>query len=962
MIGKTISQYRILEKLGEGGMGEVFLAEDTELNRKVALKFLVDDYASDEDLLARFKQEAQAAAGLHHPNIITVYEVGQHEDRPYIAMAYVEGDTLSDIVKHGDLRIDDTIDAALQICAGLGVAHDAGVIHRDIKPDNIFLNKDGRIQILDFGLAKLGGVSRITGPTSTFGTIYFMSPEQVRGEQVDRRSDIFSFGTVLYEMLTGELPFKGDHSAAIIYSITNEDPVAPSKVNPAVPRELDAIVLKALAKSPEDRYQSVTTLAEDLHNFRMGKRVGARAPRSNLLRVLVPTSAVFLAVLMLVLFNPFKVEIAPDNSAVAAQASLAIMYFDNVTNPEDPNRLGEIITDLLITDLSESEYMDVVSSQRLYDILKLQGLEGEKSVDQSTASAVAKHAGAKWMLLGKILQEAPSFVITSQLVDVKTGRVSASQRVTGQPDESIFALVDRLTTEIKTDLTLPDGGQQSVAQATTHSAEAYRHYLEGVEFINKYYGQEAKHCLMKALELDSTFAMAYMRMATDLVGGNRAQQREYIDKAMKYSAKATSKERLYIQSVDARLRGDYEEAMTLLEKIAADHPDEKDAYKALGDICRGPLDDPERSIAYYRKAIAIDPMDKFSYNVLAYTYQSIDDIENYIWAIYEYMSLAPDEANPHDSRADLFAYSGKIDKAIVSYEKALARKPDFYPSLIKLGLMHVFTQNYRSAAEAFDKLVAADDPQIRSEGRFMLALVSAYQGKWDEALRKLDEARQADVADGYKDGNFSRLEIEIYRETGRYDLALKAFERALPDYQRRNPDDKLAFKPTEIVFRALAGQEDEARSQLADHKNQIEATDKTRMDDYWFTQGLFELAIGEAAEACESFSSIKSSTPRFSRDYFRGVAFVEAGRYAEAVQTFERVIGRFSEVRGYTPVIAVKAYYYLGVAYEEYGRSRKAVEQYATFIDIWKKADLGMPELDDAENRLRALKLAGIES
>ncbi|UCH83665.1 MAG: serine/threonine protein kinase, partial [Candidatus Latescibacterota bacterium] len=224
MIGEKVRQYQIMSKLGEGGMGEVYLAEDVELKRKVALKFLPAQFASDPETLARFKREAQTAAGLNHPNIVTVYEVGEHQGQPYIAMAYIEGESLADIITRGGIRVEQAIDITTQICDGLAKAHDAGIVHRDIKPANILVDADGRVKILDFGLAKLAGVSKVTGKYSTMGTIFYMSPEQTQGGEIDQRSDIFSLGALLYEMLAGHPPFKGEHTAAVIYSITNEEP------------------------------------------------------------------------------------------------------------------------------------------------------------------------------------------------------------------------------------------------------------------------------------------------------------------------------------------------------------------------------------------------------------------------------------------------------------------------------------------------------------------------------------------------------------------------------------------------------------------------------------------------------------------------------------------------------------------------------------------------------------------
>lgn len=264
MIGKTISHYRILRKLGEGGMGQVYLAEDAKLNRWVALKFLPSQYASDEGFKARFKREAQVAAALSHPNVITIHEVAEHENRPYIATEYVEGESLKDSVARKELPVSKVIDVATQICQGLAKAHEAGIIQRDIKPQNVLIGQDGRARILDFGLAKVKRDAMLTQIGTTVGTVAYMSPEQARGEEVGQRTDIWSLGVVLYEMLTGQLPFKGGYDQEVIYSILNTDPPLITSFRSDTPMEPQQIVGKALTKNPEERYQRTNDMLIDL--------------------------------------------------------------------------------------------------------------------------------------------------------------------------------------------------------------------------------------------------------------------------------------------------------------------------------------------------------------------------------------------------------------------------------------------------------------------------------------------------------------------------------------------------------------------------------------------------------------------------------------------------------------------------------------------------------------------------
>ena len=308
-------------------------------------------------------------------------------------------------------------------------------------------------------------------------------------------------------------------------------------------------------------------------------------------------AAACIVALFVFVFEPFRIGIGPEKEAVARENSLAIMYFDNLAEREDPEKLGEIIANLLITDLSESQYMSVVSSQRLYDVLKLLGREGTKVIDKSVASEVAVKAGARWMLLGSILRVEPRIVITTQLVNVKTGQVEASQRVTSEPGEDVFPLVDRLSVKIKRDLSLPSEAQEEtdrpVADVTTGSPEAYLHYLEAADYSSKYYWQDAQRSYERALEFDSTFAMAYYGLATTQWELGLSGQEESIARAVKYSDNVSWKEKHFIRSLEAKISGDCAQAARELERVAERYPDEKEAFWELGLIHDTRLNQPE---------------------------------------------------------------------------------------------------------------------------------------------------------------------------------------------------------------------------------------------------------------------------------------------------------------------------------------------------------------------------------
>ena len=624
--GTMVDHYRIIKKIGAGGMGEVYLAEDTKLKRNVALKFLPPHLCQDEDCRARFKREAQAAAKLDHPNIVTIHEVSEYQGRPFFAMQHVEGQSLRDHAKARELEIERVINLSIQICDGLGAAHDKQVIHRDIKPSNIVIDAYGRPKILDFGLAAVQGGEHLTKTGSTLGTVRYMSPEQVQGKEVDHRTDLFSLGVVLYELICGNSPFARDNDMATGQAIVNDTPEPLTRYRANVPEPLQAIVAKLLEKDPNLRYQSAAGVIPDLRQLRRRSDSDAtatmpiRGRRRNLMRVLVPTALAIVVALVLIL-KPWKFEISPSQEAIAAENRLAIMYFDNLVDPEDSQKLGEIATNLLITDLTESQYLDVVSSQRLYDILKLLGHEGEKKIDPDMATEVATKARAKWMLQGSILQVEPQLIITSQLVDVESGSAIASQRVSGEAGDNIFTLVDKLTVEVKSDLALPAVAQEEadrpVADVTTHSPEAYRYYLEGLDYEEKHYYTEALNSFREALKFDSTFAMAYFALA--LGRSPEEERKRAIARALEYSDRVTEKERWYIEVGDAGLSGQTEEGIRRLEKIVEHYPEEKLALLWLGITYRYAFQF-DKAIRCLKRAIEIDPLYKGAYNELAYTY------------------------------------------------------------------------------------------------------------------------------------------------------------------------------------------------------------------------------------------------------------------------------------------------------------------------------------------------------
>jgi serine/threonine protein kinase len=416
MDDKFISHYRIIGKLGAGGMGVVYRAEDTKLGRMVALKFIAPREIESAEEKARFLHEAQAAASLGHPNICVVHEIDEADGRLFMAMEYVEGESLKDRVARGPLKIDEALDVAIQIAQGLDAAHRKSVVHRDVKPANIMMEAGGLVKIMDFGLAKMSGQSKLTKTGTTLGTTAYMSPEQARGEEADHRSDIWSLGAVIYEMVAGRTPFKGDYEQAVLYSIMNEAPEPLTAVRSNVPMELDRIVAKALAKDPKERYQHADELLADLRALSKspGTMVQAKPSKRRLAKILVPACAAAAAVAAFFLIRPtlFGDAISTERHPVA------VITFENQTGDTQYDNLKKVIPNLLITSLEQSKYLQVVTWERLRDLARQAGKQGVEDIDADLGFELCRREKIDAIVIGSFTKLGDRFVTDIKVLDV----------------------------------------------------------------------------------------------------------------------------------------------------------------------------------------------------------------------------------------------------------------------------------------------------------------------------------------------------------------------------------------------------------------------------------------------------------------------------------------------------------------------------------------------------------------
>jgi non-specific serine/threonine protein kinase len=515
MLGKTISHYTIIEKLGEGGMGVVYKAEDTKLKRTVALKFLPGELTRDADAKARFNREAQAAAALNHPNICTIHEVGEHEGQSFIAMELVEGQSLKDRIERGPLPIDDALSIAIQIGEGLHEAHEKGIVHRDIKPGNIMLTPRGQAKILDFGLARLGADTKLTKTQTTLGTVAYMSPEQASGKDVDRRTDIWSLGVVLYEMITGQRPFAGEYEAAVVHSILNDAPEPVTARRSNVPMELERIIGKALAKNPSERYPHVEDMLVDLRAPRSTTQTHRPPQHARKLgkkgMAAIAGGAIFIIVALILairygLFAPAappQARHGPDNRKM-----LVVLPFENLGAPED-EYFANGTTDAITARLASVSGLGVISRQSAIQYKKT-----TRSIKQ-----IGEELGVDYILEGTVQRERPGDPTSRVRVIPQLIRVADDTNIWAETyDESmteVFRVQSDIAERVAThlDVALLEPERQAIEKKPTENLAAYEDYLRGMEhYFNLRNLPEAElsvQFLQNAVSLDPGFAEAW---------------------------------------------------------------------------------------------------------------------------------------------------------------------------------------------------------------------------------------------------------------------------------------------------------------------------------------------------------------------------------------------------------------------------------------------------------------------
>jgi tetratricopeptide (TPR) repeat protein len=985
LIGRTLGHYRVVEMIGEGGMGEVYRAHDNRLDRDVAVKVLPEEVAEKPDRLARFEREARAVAKLSHPNILDVYELGEHEGRPFMSTELLEGETLRDRLGGASLGWRRATEIGAAIADGLGAAHEAGICHRDLKPSNVFITADGRVKVLDFGLARYEDagvgkdvthaptITRHTDPGTVLGTVGYMSPEQVRGETVDQRSDIFSLGCVLYEMVSGQRAFSGDSAVETMNAILKEEPSEVLSSGVELPPELAGTIRRCLEKRPQSRFQSASDLAYNLRTISsasvptatgLATRVRGRTRTA----LWLAASAVAAAAVVIVLYFGRGGE-EPIGIGSSGRPAVAVMPFDCTAASENLRWLRQGVPDMLVTGLAQTRGLDVVSSERLLEILNRLAPESAEAIAPGQVLEVARRAGAGAVVVGSVIGAGPELRIDVRVQDPDDGRLLFAHGVRG---DEVFVLVDKITKQIRADLGVTTAASdRGIAELTSESLEAYRLYVEGRNASRNGRFADARELYRQAVEIDPSFTMAYFELSISPYTYDPALRDEFRRKTLEGLDRLSERERLMVGSNAASWEGDDERALKLQEELVTLYPDQADAYRRLSFLYRTVLGDTEKAMQALERGVRAVPTYGPLRNYFAYQLLYAGRFNEGIRQLEEYAQMAPGEPNPHDSMGEAYLMFGRPEDAIAKYTDAVKLDDTFFNSYFGRAWAHAVLGHYDNAlaeVEAVEDVADGDEVALYNALGFR-GLLLAQVGRYREAELAVDEIHRLAERFGVATAHSVAwlLSSTIALDRGDHFAAIESATRVLETLDRDRGLDLYAHilagvgEAFSLRLAAAAEHENDA-AKLFDPQSAAETW------AYHSLEGEIALASGDLARAEKAFASglptgrmesgrkgghfFDHTLP--SRDW-RARIQTARGDAAGAIAEYRRLLTPSADQK-FVGVLEPRLVLELARLLDQEGDHEAARQEYRRFLDLWKNADPDLPELAEAGTRLAQLE------
>ncbi|MCI0413803.1 protein kinase, partial [bacterium] len=954
--GSRLDQYEILSPLGAGGMGEVYRARDTRLGRDVAIKVLPERLAVDSEALGRFEREAKALAALSHPNILAIFDFGTHNEITYAVMELLEGETLRKRIGRSQISWNKLIEIGTAIAEGLAAAHSRGIIHRDLKPENIFLTATGGVKILDFGLARLDqsthpeGESRMatvsgTQPGTVLGTVGYMSPEQVRGLSLDTRTDIFSFGCILYEMATRKCPFTRNTAADTMAAILNHDPPELSATGADIPPELDRLILHCLEKDPENRFQSARDLTFDLKEIASGVRLTKPLKRPEEKHSPIGKVVIAAFVLCFVLAGLWWFTRMSGTSDSGLKIPVAVADFINETGEKELDGLSG----MLITSLEQSRKLSVMTRSRMLDVLKQMGQGNSEKIDEHLGREICKRSNVNALILASIRKFDQLYTIDLKVLDPEKNEYLFTTKQQGTGKASVPEMIDSLSEETRSGLKEKaveiQASSRKVQEVTTSDLQAYQHFFKGEEFINKLQFKEAEAEFDKAIAIDSNFALAFARKAYAISWSSFDRAREPLGIALRSIDKLPGKERLSILAAKAYFDRNLEEAYKHLEELLKRYPDEKEALFTKGDWLyhHGNL---EKAREYFEKVLQLDP----NFDRAA---------QHLIWC---YDALGEKKKSLETSKAYLNR----------------TRSGDAFERLFRSYLSSHDYQGAEDVLKEAERVVPGDADIVRGKAELLL-LQERYDQAEKECRKLLDPSRtERDHAEGY--GCLANL----YANTGRFRKAIEAKQTQIDLNSEAGDVGELCNDYGDLAYLNFWGlgdraQADKALERSLQHLKDSEETPHGLFDtlnltgrwqeaklvaqeSLWGHRPFTDLSIranqnrnqGNCAEAVKDFETISKRGHLFDRTYARYLmtdCFLTMKQYDQAISSLQSM---HSLAISQTIWEYPKSLYLMASAYDAKGDRNTAKEYYRKFLSIWKDADPDLPELIEAKKRMRS--------